>query len=100
MSKEDYTKNTRIEGLPVELLEYCYDNIVWAPFLYVDDHTALASQSSNHLTATLSSSLTSGKEKARTEVYQLIQQGTTQKLRLGVHRNVPFKSEALSHRNS
>lgn len=93
MSKEDYTKNTRIDGLPVELLEYCYDNTVYCQFMFVDGNFDLGAHQPSHLTAALSSTLSSSKEKAKTEVYQLIQHDQTGRLRVGVHRSIPFKSE-------
>ncbi|KAG6850833.1 hypothetical protein H0H93_008136 [Arthromyces matolae] len=37
MSKADYIKNTRLPGLSTEVLECFYDNIVFAPFIFVED---------------------------------------------------------------
>ncbi|GAA6032196.1 hypothetical protein JCM8097_007120 [Rhodosporidiobolus ruineniae] len=36
MTKADYVKNTRIDGLAPEILEYLYDQITLAPFIFVD----------------------------------------------------------------
>ncbi|GAA5888041.1 hypothetical protein JCM5296_005413 [Sporobolomyces johnsonii] len=37
MTKADYVKNTRIDGVAPEILEYLYDQITLAPFVFVDD---------------------------------------------------------------
>ena len=37
MQKADYTKNTRGQGIPQEILECFYDNISYTPFIHVED---------------------------------------------------------------
>lgn len=37
MTKADYIKNTQLAGIYPEVLEYYYDNIVFAPFIFVED---------------------------------------------------------------
>lgn len=37
MTKADYVKNTRMDGVSPDLLEYIYDNITYAPFVYAAD---------------------------------------------------------------
>lgn len=37
MTKADYIKNTRMPGVAPEVLDYFYDNIVFAPFIFVED---------------------------------------------------------------
>lgn len=37
MTKQDYVRNTRIEGVSTHLLEYIFDNIVFTPFIYADE---------------------------------------------------------------
>ncbi|KAI0348635.1 hypothetical protein BDW22DRAFT_1320867 [Trametopsis cervina] len=37
MSKADYLKNTRLPGLAPEVLDCFYDNIVFAPFIFIED---------------------------------------------------------------
>ncbi|PFH54626.1 hypothetical protein AMATHDRAFT_177 [Amanita thiersii Skay4041] len=37
MSKVDYVKNTKLPGVAPEVLEYFYDNIVFAPFIFIED---------------------------------------------------------------
>ncbi|KAJ3883050.1 hypothetical protein F5051DRAFT_343510 [Lentinula edodes] len=37
MTKADYIKNTRMPGVAPEVLDYFYDNILFAPFIFVED---------------------------------------------------------------
>ncbi|KAL7285244.1 hypothetical protein ACG7TL_000338 [Trametes sanguinea] len=37
MSKPDYIKNTRLPGVAPEVLDCFYDNIVFAPFIFIED---------------------------------------------------------------
>nr|CAG8457529.1 7739_t:CDS:10 [Entrophospora candida] len=37
MTKEEFIKNTTIDGVPSEILEILYDNITFAQFIYADD---------------------------------------------------------------
>lgn len=37
MTKADYVRNTRLPGIIHEVLDYFYDNIVFTPFIYVED---------------------------------------------------------------
>ncbi|KAF8898568.1 hypothetical protein BD779DRAFT_20980 [Infundibulicybe gibba] len=37
MSKADYIKNTRLPGVAPEVLDCFYDNIVFAPFIFIED---------------------------------------------------------------
>ncbi|VDB86491.1 unnamed protein product [Peniophora sp. CBMAI 1063] len=49
MTKADYMKNTRLPGVPSEVLDCFYDNIVFAPFIFIEDplDRGLASESSS-----------------------------------------------------
>ncbi|KAG8762675.1 hypothetical protein FRC11_008135 [Ceratobasidium sp. 423] len=44
MTKADYVKNTRMPGLPSEVLDYFFDNIVFAPFIFIEDATDVNGQ--------------------------------------------------------
>ncbi|CUA73911.1 Arf guanine nucleotide exchange factor sec74 [Schizosaccharomyces pombe 972h-] [Rhizoctonia solani] len=44
MTKVDYVKNTRMPGLPPEVLDYFFDNIVFAPFIFIEDATDVNGQ--------------------------------------------------------
>ncbi|KDR85154.1 hypothetical protein GALMADRAFT_233811 [Galerina marginata CBS 339.88] len=37
MTKPDYIKNTKLPGIPTEVLECFFDNIVFAPFIFIED---------------------------------------------------------------
>ncbi|KAL0950980.1 hypothetical protein HGRIS_007727 [Hohenbuehelia grisea] len=37
MTKADYVRNTRLPGVPSEVLDCFYDNIVFAPFIFIED---------------------------------------------------------------
>ncbi|RIA86010.1 hypothetical protein C1645_807983 [Glomus cerebriforme] len=44
MTKEEFVKNTRIDGVPSEILEILYDNITFMQFIYADDDTDVNGQ--------------------------------------------------------
>lgn len=37
MTKPDYIKNTGLDGVSSELLEYLYDNVLYTPFVYAEE---------------------------------------------------------------
>ncbi|KAF9458202.1 hypothetical protein BDZ94DRAFT_1271283 [Collybia nuda] len=37
MTKADYVKNTRLPGVSLEMLDCFYDNILFAPFIFIED---------------------------------------------------------------
>ncbi|CAG8578610.1 3715_t:CDS:2 [Funneliformis mosseae] len=51
MTKEEFVKNTKIDGIPPEILEILYDNITFTRFIYADDDVDVNGQtmlSSSH----------------------------------------------------
>ncbi|KAG8748549.1 hypothetical protein FRC10_003683 [Ceratobasidium sp. 414] len=44
MTKADYVKNTRMGGIPPEVLDCFFDNIVFAPFIFIEDATDVNGQ--------------------------------------------------------
>ncbi|PKY41762.1 hypothetical protein RhiirA4_476721 [Rhizophagus irregularis] len=44
MTKEEFVKNSRIDGVPPEILEILYDNITFMRFIYADDDTDVNGQ--------------------------------------------------------
>ncbi|GAA6003670.1 hypothetical protein JCM10207_003538 [Rhodosporidiobolus poonsookiae] len=118
MTKADYVKNTRIDGVAPEVLEYLYDQITLAPFIFVDpssssgadDATSPLSLSAAPTPSVSSSSLLGGsvgpghampsssgffggnKEKAKVDPYHLISTGQTQRFRVDVESHIPSKS--------
>lgn len=98
MTKADYVKNTRIEGISSDLLECIYDNITFAPFVYaadVDgDVLSNQSRSASDLSSVGSTAVgsASGRDKSRLDIYSLIGNGLVGKLRLEAHKLVPIKN--------
>ena len=39
MTKEEFVRNVKIEGVPEEILEVLYDNITFTQFIYAEDDT-------------------------------------------------------------
>ncbi|BGP41544.1 hypothetical protein JCM10449v2_005535 [Rhodotorula kratochvilovae] len=112
MTKADYVKNTRIDGAAPELLEYLYDQITAAPFIYVNDDdpaTSLFSPSTS-TTSLLGGSLGpsgsalnvahasgsgffgSNGPKSRLDPYHLIATGQMQRFKVDVESHIPTKS--------
>jgi len=117
MSRADYVKNTKMDGIPTEVLEYIYDNVTYTPFVYVDpdrdisgqkitrqnqpanDHTGSSflglEDNNNNLACTLPSSgiLPGTKDSwGRLDPYQLIAKGCTHELRLGLGALIPSRN--------
>ncbi|GAA5902153.1 hypothetical protein JCM8208_002490 [Rhodotorula glutinis] len=106
MTKADYVKNTRIDGVPSEILEYLYDQITAAPFVYVNDDEPSFSPSASSaslLGGSLGPSASSGTpsnsgffgstpSKNRLDPYHLIATGQTHRFKVDVESLIPTKS--------
>ncbi|GAA5940665.1 hypothetical protein JCM1841_002015, partial [Sporobolomyces salmonicolor] len=116
MTKADYVKNTRIDGVAPEILEYLYDQITLAPFVFVDDGDLASaffnpasslSSSFSPAESELGSSINSGwvgasaggssffgggKERGKVDPYHLIATGQLRRFRVDVESHIPFKS--------
>ncbi|GAA6058971.1 hypothetical protein JCM10212_001681 [Sporobolomyces blumeae] len=107
MTKADYVKNTRIDGVAPEVLEYLYDQITLAPFIFVDD----ARPDSGHFNPSVSLASSIGREnlplngslggstffnngnaKGKIDPYYFIASGQTKRFRVDVESLIPFKS--------
>lgn len=98
MSRSDYVKNTRIDGISTDLLEYIYDNIVYAPFIYAadDDGDTLAHRSLSETSMASSGVATaSSRDKSKADVYGLIASGDMSRLRVDIQMQIPVKSGCL-----
>lgn len=84
MSKADYVRNTRMEGLPPVVLETFYDNIAYTPFRHMEDDSDLRSLSRPSTASRRKSILTDTAPPIATksDIYQLIASGTTSSLRV------------------
>ncbi|PLW55375.1 hypothetical protein PCANC_02365 [Puccinia coronata f. sp. avenae] len=119
MSRADYVKNTRMDGIPNELLEYIYDNVTYTPFVYVDPDRDISGQKitaahqqtndSNNGTSffglgsnstsntpalpSASSILAGAKEsKSKLNPYYLIAKGSTHELRPDLGSVIPSRN--------
>ncbi|TKA55999.1 hypothetical protein B0A53_01702 [Rhodotorula sp. CCFEE 5036] len=117
MTKADYVRNTRMDGVSAEVLEYLYDQITLAPFIYVDDHAdstssslrapsphaqlgqSLGPSASSSSFVSTSGSMTgqtflsaAATSKGKVDPYQLIASGQTRRFRVDVKSIVPPRS--------
>ncbi|GAA5904147.1 hypothetical protein JCM6882_003959 [Rhodosporidiobolus microsporus] len=118
MTKADYVKNTRIDGLASEILEYLYDQITLAPFIFVDSNSTDDSASSLFTPSASSTSLLGGSigpgghqpspyasssnssgffgggggKGKGIDPYHLIATGQTSRFRVDVESHIPAKS--------
>lgn len=100
MTKGDYVKNTKLPGVPVEVLECFYDNIVFAPFIFIEDPVDIDGRTnpdpSSRMIASVSSpSLTLNGNAgaflkgAKIDPYYLIVNNSLAPLRIDVHLFIP-----------
>ncbi|GAA6053374.1 hypothetical protein NBRC10513_007240 [Rhodotorula toruloides] len=114
MTKADYIKNTRIDGVSPEILEYLYDQITLAPFIFVDHGTPGAgllgpststapllggsigpsgsSSSVANSAAANSSFFANNASKGKVDPYHLIATNQTRRFRVDVESHIPSKS--------
>ncbi|KAE9410923.1 hypothetical protein BT96DRAFT_961604 [Gymnopus androsaceus JB14] len=100
MTKVDYIKNTRMPGVAPEVLDCFYDNIVFAPFIFVEDPVDVNGQrgfsidGSRALSASSSSGNLSGSiflsKGAKVDPYYLISNNLLDPLRVDVEMFVPL----------
>jgi Sec7-like guanine-nucleotide exchange factor len=102
MTKADYIRNTRIDGVPSEILDCLFDNIVYSPFTFVEDDTDGGSNQSLLGMPPLSSAETtnssffnlghSTKDRGKIDPHFLITKGLTHELKTEIELHVPSKS--------
>ena len=97
MSKADYVRNTKVDGVETDVLEYFFDQITITPFVFVEDDAALEPPTRPELASSTSSSFfskasTVQRERAKLDPYLLIAQGQTCELRVDVEAFIPEKS--------
>ncbi|ORX41011.1 hypothetical protein BD324DRAFT_654632 [Kockovaella imperatae] len=110
MTKPDYVKNTRLDGVSSTVLEAFYDNITYTPFIFVDDDPTSRSAISSNLaldaytpssagpsTPSGSMTLQTPRSSGKLDVYQLIGTGAMDSLRVDVERFVPVDSPFNCH---
>ncbi|KAG8818004.1 hypothetical protein FRC18_000291 [Serendipita sp. 400] len=88
MTKPGYVKNTRLPGVQPEILEYFFDNIVFAPFIFIEDPMDVNGQRGFTAdSATSNSSFLSRSTKI--DPYYLIASDLLDSLRIDVETLVP-----------
>ncbi|OBZ79748.1 Protein transport protein sec73 [Grifola frondosa] len=107
MSKLDYVKNTRLPGVAPEVLDCFYDNIVFAPFIFIEDpvdvngQRGLIPEAISRRMSTLNMSSPGGLngtgstllgKSNRIDPYYLITQNLLDDLRVNVDAFVPPQS--------
>lgn len=92
MTKADYVKNTRIDGILPEVLEVIYDNITYAPFVYAEDEEGITGEVGVPLPNSAGMSPTASKEKGKVDVYGAIAMRQTKRFRVDASLLVPVKS--------
>lgn len=80
MTKADYVRNTRLDGVPETVLEAFYDNITFTPFVFLEDDNESSSAFGG----------SSGPVRAgRVDVYDMIASNTIMTLRANVEGLIP-----------
>ncbi|KAF9270381.1 hypothetical protein L218DRAFT_888854 [Marasmius fiardii PR-910] len=107
MTKADYIKNTRLPGVAPEVLDCFYDNIIFAPFIFVEDPLDVNGQrglipdtnpsrlsiSNNPASPTSNSGHGSsilGKGNTKVDPYYLISNNLLGPLRVDVETHIPL----------
>lgn len=97
MTKADYVRNTRMEGVPPLVLEAFFDNITFTPFVFIEDEAELSRvseppSSATTITTVTSSQLTPGPKNGKIDVYHMIVGDLLQSLRLNLEHEIPAES--------
>lgn len=88
MTKADYVRNTRLDGVHATVLEVFFDNITFTPFVFIEDdyEAALAAA------GTAPSSVNGQTRSTKIDVYDLIVGGQLGSLRVDIERLIPANS--------
>ncbi|KIR30883.1 ARF guanyl-nucleotide exchange factor [Cryptococcus deuterogattii LA55] len=103
MSKSDYVRNSRMEGVPSFVLEAFYDNITFTPFVFIEDDSDLKGTSGyttplnfGPSTPTFSNFLNGSnppsKASNKIDVYDLIVRDMLNHLRVDVGKEIPVEN--------
>ncbi|CAB5188470.1 unnamed protein product [Rhizophagus irregularis] len=107
MSKEDFVKNTRIDGVPPEILEILFDNITFTQFIYADDdvdvngQTILESQTDHKQSRIFNSSKEKRKSlRTKNDPYTVINTKIPTEFKPAIRHLVPVEKSLFLHGNS
>ncbi|KIK94868.1 hypothetical protein PAXRUDRAFT_141953 [Paxillus rubicundulus Ve08.2h10] len=101
MSKADYVKNTSLPGMIPEVLDCFYDNIVFAPFIFIEDPSDGNGNVEGNLTRPSTSSglpspmVQSGNmllNRSKIDPYYLITNRLLDQLRVNVEGQIPLEN--------
>ncbi|KAM0786349.1 hypothetical protein ACM66B_001821 [Microbotryomycetes sp. NB124-2] len=96
MTRADYVRNTKIDDVTNELLEYFYDQITLAPFVHVDEDVAefgMTRPEFRHASSSLFGKGTSSSTaKAKLDLQALVASGEYRNLRLDIASVIPERS--------
>ncbi|KAI0724444.1 hypothetical protein C8T65DRAFT_734068 [Cerioporus squamosus] len=107
MTKPDYIKNTRLPGVAPEVLDCFYDNIVFAPFIFIEDpldvngQRGLVPEAISRRMSTINAASPGGLNGSgstllgknnKIDPYYLITRNLLNELRVDVHALVPPES--------
>ncbi|TBU64967.1 hypothetical protein BD310DRAFT_804776 [Dichomitus squalens] len=105
MTKADYIKNTRLPGVAPEVLDCFYDNIVFAPFIFIEDPLDVNGQRglvpdaiSARRMSTINAPASGGSgstllgKSSKIDPYYLITRNLLDDLRVDVHSFIPPES--------
>lgn len=89
MTKADYVRNTRLDGVPEPVLEAFYDNITFTPFVFIeDDNEASLAARGGSVVNVNAPAMRAGK----IDVYDLIVGGQLGTLRVDIEQHIPADS--------
>jgi hypothetical protein len=114
MTKADYIKNTQLTGIYPEVLEYYYDNIVFAPFIFVEDpvdanlqrnpdsgpYRSLSRFPPQHSLSGNGSTVTLLVKSNKIDPYYLIVKNLLNPLRVNVEEYIPLENHYFYKDNS
>ncbi|KAI8443337.1 hypothetical protein BY996DRAFT_8271625, partial [Phakopsora pachyrhizi] len=104
MTRIDYVKNTKIDGIPSEVLEYIYDNVTFTEFIFVDEdkdgekskrkesRTYPGSSAALSAEPATSANLKALISASKIDPYQLIADGLTHELRPDIESLIPSRN--------
>ncbi|KAK4051990.1 hypothetical protein OIO90_004520 [Microbotryomycetes sp. JL221] len=95
MSRADYVRNTKIDNISNEVLEYYYDQITMAPFIHVEDENefGLARPDMKHSSSSLfTKGVGASTSKAKLDPQAYIASGEYRNLRLDIASVIPERS--------
>ncbi|PVG04822.1 hypothetical protein CPB86DRAFT_721318 [Serendipita vermifera] len=91
MTKAGYIKNTRLPGVQPEILDYFFDNITFAPFIFIEDPMDVNGQRGFSVDSASSTASTFLSKSNKIDPYYLITRDLLHPFRLDVS-SIPFQS--------